>query len=297
MKILHLQINKCLIIMICFIIFILNTFINNPCFSQVRNNTAIDTNDYIISPIFSGYSIKSKEELESKFKNENKWDLVIKTCEVKKLRALAGLIKGCISLEIFFAESCNLNNFFITLSDSTANTIRDFVLYDTNNFILPHNISDFKNLKSLYLNCYKLNELSKEIFELKNLIQIGFGGIKFRNIPEGISNLKYLKTFGFKNCNIEEISNDFNQLEKIEEIRFEWCERLNISSICNIISQVKHKIKTLEFYECNIQSLPNEIYLLQNVENIQIMVKTISEEEKNRINNEFPNIKIVIQNE
>lgn len=277
------------------IIFVLFTSTSNVIYSKTKDVDTIDTNEFIISPIFSGDTVKTIEELKEISGSNTQWDLFFISGRINEFKKIVNIIRYCSALNIYCFDNISLQEVFKILQDSTNNRIGYLMIFDTIHSKIPANISRFNRLKSLSLVCTKLNEFPKEIFELDLLIDIRFKETKFKEMPEGITKLISLNSVTFRYCDIENLSSDFGELNNIRNIDFDECPRLNVSGVLKEISKFRHPLEQISFFKCNIDSMPNEVYSLTKVKSIQITVKSISDEEKIMIEEKYPNIGFVLE--
>lgn len=264
------------------------------CATTNYESEIIDTNDFIISPIFSGDTIKTIVELKTKYKNESQFKITPKTEDKIKLRLLASLISNSFSLYLHCNNYNNVHSLLVEISRTCSLSLNNLIIENINLLKLPDEILLLPQLRSLNINSSKLQDFPKCIYDLENLLEIGFSGSSFEDMPEGISKLINLNVIEFNDCKIKSLSNDFSELISIKEIKFNWCENLNLSKLLTTISNIKNTIVSVNFNHCNITNIPNEIALLTNVRNIYMIGNNISSEEIKRIEKSFPYLKINI---
>ncbi len=85
-------------------------------------------------------------------------------------------------------------------------------------FLLPTEISQLSQLKTLLILNVELKEFPKWIFKISQLEYLMLRGHAIKEIPIGISQLKKLKKLRIENCDLTQLPIDFNLLTKLEKL-------------------------------------------------------------------------------
>jgi len=135
--------------------------------------------------------------------------------------------------------------------------------------VLPPQIGNLGNLKSLNLSSNELSALPKEIGQLKNLTNLNLPNNQLVFLPNEIGELKNLTTLNLENNKLESLPFEMGKLTNLESLRlgnmaYDYYGHNKLVHLPTSIGQLKN-LRTLELYGNELTDLPREIGDLKNL--------------------------------
>lgn len=131
----------------------------------------------------------------------------------------------------------------------------------------PASFHELKKLQLLHLNQNELETIPEYFGEFRQLTELDLAGNLISVLPESIVELKNLKTFNISENHISELPENFGNLSNL---------------------------KYLDLSHTEIEKLPASFYQLKQLEELNLFGAKLSEEEKNKLVQHFPNCKVEI---
>jgi hypothetical protein len=134
--------------------------------------------------------------------------------------------------------------------------------------VLPPQIGNLGNLKSLNLSSNELSGLPKEIGQLKNLTNLNLPYNQLVNLPKEIGELKNLTTLNLENNKLESMPFEIGKLTNLESLRlgnnaYDYGPN-QLVHLPTSIGQLKN-LRNLELHGNELTDLPREIGELKNL--------------------------------
>lgn len=156
--------------------------------------------------------------------------------------------------------------------------------------IISNDIGKFKNLENLNLERRRLNSLPKEIGNLKKMKKLFLSGNNFTSFPTGITMMKDLEELNLSFTSIKKLPLDIGNLKKLRNLNL-------TSSGLSELPEEFGELSNLEYLSLsgnNIKKFPKSFYKL-NLKLFTYSKVYLSESDKEKIRNSFPNCRILLE--
>jgi Leucine-rich repeat (LRR) protein len=164
----------------------------------------------------------------------------------------------------------NLTQFPLSLRENTH--ITNLNLDNNKISSIPDWISEFNNLKVIYLNENQISDI-EVLTTLSNLEVLHLNANQINFIPESIADLKHLKRLFINGNNISRLPDAICNLPQLRAL---LVANNKLTSIPSGIGQLKH-LETLNLFDNSITSIPKSIGDLGCINYLQLSQNEISE--------------------